>query len=155
MRENGNQYGPRFQNVSSIWRAGDQTLGRLSVTRQHGESEPHYLDPCLLDSVTQLLAPFIMEKGKTFILRAIEKIEVTDVNFPDVLWVMPHCCREMTVVKRACSATSGSSTSQASRIWNSPYRLDPSWTAPTLPIRARQQTLSSLPPSPQSRWKIP
>ena len=35
LRENGNQYGPRFQNVSSIWRAGDQSLGRLSVARQH------------------------------------------------------------------------------------------------------------------------
>ena len=37
LRENGNQYGPRFQNVSSIWRAGDQSLGRLSVARQHEE----------------------------------------------------------------------------------------------------------------------
>ena len=36
--------------------------------------------------MTQLLAPFIMEKGKTFILRSIEKIEVADVDFPDTLW---------------------------------------------------------------------
>ena len=86
LRENGNQYGPRFQNVSSIWRAGDQSLGRLSVARQDREIEPHDLHPSLLDSMTQLLAPFIMEKGKTFILRSIEKIEVTDVNFPDTLW---------------------------------------------------------------------
>ena len=86
LRENGNQYGPRFQNVSSIWRAGDQSLGRLSVARQQREIEPHYLHPSLLDSMTQLLAPFIMEKGKTFILRSIEKVEVTDVNFPDTLW---------------------------------------------------------------------
>ena len=27
LRQNGNQYGPRFQNVVSIWRAGDQSLG--------------------------------------------------------------------------------------------------------------------------------
>ena len=86
LRENGNQYGPHFQNVSSVWRAGDQSLGRLSVARQHGEIEPHHLNPCLLDSVTQLLAPFIMEKGKTFILSAIEKVEGTDVNFPETLW---------------------------------------------------------------------
>ena len=86
LRENGNQYGPRFQNVSSIWRAGDQSLGRLSVACQDREIEPHYLHPSLLDSMTQLLAPFIMEKGKTFILRSIEKIEVRDVNFPDTLW---------------------------------------------------------------------
>jgi FkbH-like protein/FkbM family methyltransferase len=86
LRENGNQYGSRFQNVSSIWRAGDQSLGKLSVARRDGESERHFLHPSLLDSMTQLLAPFIMEKGKTFILRSIEKIEVTGVNFPDTLW---------------------------------------------------------------------
>ncbi len=86
LRENGNQYGPRFRNVSSIWQAGDQSLGRLAVARQHGEIEPYHLHPSLLDSMTQLLAPFIMEKGKTFILRSIEKVEITDVDFPDTLW---------------------------------------------------------------------
>jgi FkbH-like protein/FkbM family methyltransferase len=84
LRGNGNQYGPRFQNVSSVWRAGDQSLGRLSVARQYRESE--HLHPSLLDSMTQLLAPFTMEKGKTFILRSIEKVEIADVNLPDALW---------------------------------------------------------------------
>ena len=120
LRENGNQYGPRFQNVSSIWRAGDQSLGRLSVARQDGEIEPHGLHPSLLDSMTQLLAPFVMEKGKTFILRSIEKIEITDVNFPDTLWghatLLPT---DETVTKRVFSAMFGSSTSRANRIWNS------------------------------------
>src|SRR5205085_587923 len=86
LRENGNQYGPHFQNVSSIWRAGDRSLGTLSVTHLHGEMEQYYLHPSLLDSVTQLLAPFVIEKGKTFILRSIEKVEVIDVNFPNTLW---------------------------------------------------------------------
>ncbi len=86
LRQNGNQYGPDFQNVSSIWRAGDQSLGRLAAAHQHGEIEPNHLHPRLLDSVTQLLAPFTMEKGKTFILRSIEKVEITDLDFPDVLW---------------------------------------------------------------------
>jgi FkbH-like protein/FkbM family methyltransferase len=86
LRENGNQYGPRFQNVASIWRTNDQCLGRLSVAREHRESGPHCLHPSLLDSMTQLLAPFAMEKGKTFILRSIEKVELMDVDFPDTLW---------------------------------------------------------------------
>jgi FkbH-like protein/FkbM family methyltransferase len=86
LNENGNKYGPRFRNVSSIWQAGDQCLGRLSVARQDREIEPHGLHPSLLDSITQLLAPFIVDRGKTFILRSIEKLEVTDVNFPDTLW---------------------------------------------------------------------
>jgi acyl transferase domain-containing protein len=86
LRENGNQYGPRFRNVSSIWRMGDQSLGRLSATHEHERNEPHVLHPCLLDAVTQLLAPFVAGKGKTFILRAIEKVEIADLNLPDTLW---------------------------------------------------------------------
>src|SRR2546430_1833809 len=86
LRDNGNQYGSRFQNISAIWRAGDQSLGKLSVARQDREIEADQLHPILLDSVTQLLAPFIMEKGKTFILRSIEKIQVSNANFPDTLW---------------------------------------------------------------------
>ena len=86
LHKNGNQYGPRFQNISSIWRAGDQTLGRLAMAPQHGEVGPHYLHPSQLDSMTQLLAPFIMEKGRTYVLRSIEKVDITDVNFPDALW---------------------------------------------------------------------
>src|SRR5207249_4831255 len=31
LRENGNQYGPQFQNLCELWRAGDQALGRLCV----------------------------------------------------------------------------------------------------------------------------
>ena len=84
--ENGNQYGPRFQNVLSIWRAGNQSLGRLSAARRHAETEPHSLHPSLLDSVTQPIAPFLMETGKTFILRLIDNVEIMDVDFPDTLW---------------------------------------------------------------------
>jgi FkbH-like protein/FkbM family methyltransferase len=86
LRNNGNQYGPHFRKIFSIWRMGNQSLGRLSVACQDAEIEPHFLHPSLLDSVIQLLAPFIMEKGKTFMLRSIEEVEVTDVNFPDTLW---------------------------------------------------------------------
>jgi len=86
LRENGNQYGPGFQNVSSIWRAGDESLGKLAVTRQHAELGSHYLHPSLLDSMVQLLAPFIMEQGKTFVLRSIERIDLKNVNFPETLW---------------------------------------------------------------------
>ena len=61
------------------WDAGRATAARREIG-------PHYLDPSLLDSVTQLLAPFIMEKGKTFVLRSIEKVQVMDFDFPDTLW---------------------------------------------------------------------
>ena len=84
LRDNGNQYGPRFRCVSSIWRAGNHCLGRLSW--RPAEGEPHCLHPALLDSMTQMLAPFMMARGKTFILRSIEHIEIADLNFPDALW---------------------------------------------------------------------
>ena len=84
LRSNGNQYGPRFQCVSSIWRAGNQSLGRLSSAR--AENEPHSLRSTLLDSMTQLLASFMMARGRTFILQSIERIEIADLNFPNPLW---------------------------------------------------------------------
>jgi len=86
LSESGNQYGPSFQSVSSIWRAGKQSLGKLTVVRQDRQMEPHVVHPTLLDSITQLLAPFIMDKGKTFVLRSIERVEITDADFPDTLW---------------------------------------------------------------------
>jgi FkbH-like protein/FkbM family methyltransferase len=84
LRDNGNQYGPRFQCVSSIWRAGNQSLGRLSAA--NAESEPHSLRPTLLDSMTQVLASFMMARGRTYILRSIERIEIANLNFPNPLW---------------------------------------------------------------------
>ena len=74
--------------------------------------------------MTQLLAPFIMEKGKTFILRSIEKVEVTDVNFPDTLWGHATLLPEGDGDEKF-SATFGSSTSRANRIWNSPGSPSP------------------------------
>ena len=86
LRANGNQYGLRFQCVDSIWRAGDESLGKLVVSRQPVALEPHCLHPSLLDSITQLLAAFIMEQGKTFVLRSIERIDLKNLNFPATLW---------------------------------------------------------------------
>ena len=88
LRASGNQYGPGFQRVSSIWRAENESLGKLTVVQWDRQIEPHVVHPTLLDSITQLLAPFIieMQKGKAFVLRAIEKVEVLDINFPDTLW---------------------------------------------------------------------
>ena len=84
LRANGNQYGPRFQGVSSIWRAGNEALSKLSWRRR--ESEFHCLHPTLLDAMTQMLAPFMMAGGRTFILRSIERMEIASLEFPDTLW---------------------------------------------------------------------
>jgi len=86
LRENGNEYGPSFQNVSSVWRTGDQSLGKITVARRHRESASHVVHPGVLDAITQLMAPFVEGRGKAFALRSIERLEVIDVNFPDTLW---------------------------------------------------------------------
>jgi FkbH-like protein/FkbM family methyltransferase len=76
LRDKENQYGPHFQKVSAIWRASNECLGKISVNN----------NVSLLDSITQLLASLIMEKGKTFILRSIEQIEISDFNLPETVW---------------------------------------------------------------------
>jgi FkbH-like protein/FkbM family methyltransferase len=86
LRTNGNQYGPRFQHISKIWRAGNQLLGKICFARDRGSNKPHFLNPYLLDSITQLLAPFVMEERKTFVLQSIGKIEIANVDFPETLW---------------------------------------------------------------------
>jgi FkbH-like protein/FkbM family methyltransferase len=86
LRENGNQYGPGFQKVSSIWRTGSECLGMLTLSSEDLECGPLGMHPSVLDAVTQLLAPFLIEHGRTFVLRSIEKIEVTSLDFPRTLW---------------------------------------------------------------------
>lgn len=86
LRAKGNQYGARFQNIASIWRAGEQALGRLNAARADDAAEPHLLHPSLLDSMTQLLASFSVDQGKTFVLQSIDRIEIAELDFPQALW---------------------------------------------------------------------
>ena len=81
LRANGNQYGPSFQRVVAIWRAGDGCIGRLAMG-------PAGLEPSFLDAATQLLASLTLGHGKTFILRSIERVEFADAAFDstDALW---------------------------------------------------------------------
>ena len=73
LRANGNQYGPHFQRLDALWRVGDRVLGRLSVPRIKGQVGQHSLLPTLVDSIVQLQAAFIIEKGRTFVLGSITK----------------------------------------------------------------------------------
>ena len=84
LRQNGNQYGPRFQNLTAVWRSSDEALGSLSVpTDQIGQD---YLHLTLLDSISQLLGAFAIEKDQAFMLRSIGRIEIRETNFPQTLW---------------------------------------------------------------------
>ena len=76
LRKNGNDYGPSFQRISSLRQSGSQWLGSISATHPAEGDEPAYLHPAVLDSMTQLLAPFMMDNRQTFILRSIERVEI-------------------------------------------------------------------------------
>jgi len=93
LRRNGNQYGPSFQRIVSMWRAGSQSLALLAAEPREGERAPGLEGASLLDAMTQVLASIVMERGKTFILRSIESASafgdgetVTGGEFPEKLW---------------------------------------------------------------------
>ena len=75
LRANGNQYGPQFQLLSCVQTRNGESLARLRTAENR-----------LLDAAVQLLAPFVMDQGKTFVLRSIERIEVYDLDLPETLW---------------------------------------------------------------------
>ncbi len=86
LRAIGNQYGPGFQHLSSIWQDRDRALARITVPPQQTESEARSCRPQLLDVATQLLSAFIVDQGQTFILRTIERVDIPDLPYPDRLW---------------------------------------------------------------------
>jgi FkbH-like protein/FkbM family methyltransferase len=86
LRANGNQYGARFQKIASVWRAGEQSLGRVNAASAPDAVEQYLLHPSLLDSMTQVLASFTLDHGKTFVLQSIDTIELAELSFPDTLW---------------------------------------------------------------------
>ena len=86
LRNNGNQYGPRFQTVSKVWRAGDRVLARVSIP--NGESQGQQgLHPVALDSVVHVAAARALESGRTFALASIDSIEIHEPRLPEHFWV--------------------------------------------------------------------
>jgi FkbH-like protein/FkbM family methyltransferase len=85
-RRNGNQYGPRFQNLAGVWRAGDWVWGRLTVSRDNAQLGQNGLDLTLLDSFTQLLPAGVVERNQAFVLKSIERLQIWSTDFPETLW---------------------------------------------------------------------
>ena len=75
LRENGNQYGPHFQLLSSIRTRSGECLAQIRTAENR-----------VIDAAVQLLAPFVMDEGRAFVLRSIERIEVDDFDLPETLW---------------------------------------------------------------------
>ncbi|MEO8231773.1 MAG: FkbM family methyltransferase [Ignavibacteriota bacterium] len=85
--ENGNQYGPKFQNIKEIWISNNTALGRLVGTSSDNKiDDNHFLHPSLLDSFTQLLSSLSDSKGRTFILNSINEIKLLNIDLPAEVW---------------------------------------------------------------------
>jgi FkbH-like protein/FkbM family methyltransferase len=79
LERNGNQYGPAFRRVSWIWRAGARALARI-------EARGDGLHPCVIDAMAQLLTFFVIDRGRTAVLRSIGGVELADGEVGDTLW---------------------------------------------------------------------
>jgi FkbH-like protein/FkbM family methyltransferase len=86
LQRNGNQYGPRFQNLTGVWRSENWFWGRLTVPRDNAQPGQNDLDLTLLDSFTQLLAAGAVERNRAFALKSIERLQIWSTDFPDILW---------------------------------------------------------------------
>ncbi len=67
LRANGNEYGPRFQPLTDIRHSDTQSNAPLTAN-----AALH--DTPTLDAAAQLLAAFTLDRGRTFVLRSIERL---------------------------------------------------------------------------------
>ncbi|MGH8745061.1 MAG: FkbM family methyltransferase, partial [Burkholderiales bacterium] len=86
LRENGNQYGPSFQRVAALWRTAHEALGKISLPPRDGDADAQALHPSVLDALIQVLASLVIDAGRTFVLRSIERVELPGRDLPDTLW---------------------------------------------------------------------
>ena len=80
---NGNDYGPAFRRIESVWHAGSRALGKISVPPPRGSDGLH---PSVLDSMVQLLIALAARNGKTSVLRSIGQIGLPEGDLPEALW---------------------------------------------------------------------
>ncbi len=97
LTENGNQYGPQFQNLRQVWQSGKESLGRLCVPRNKADAGRDYLDPIFVDGVVQVLPAFFLNERQTFNLKGIEEIILSQNILPKEAWVHARLRNELDV----------------------------------------------------------
>ncbi|HEY3886038.1 MAG TPA: FkbM family methyltransferase, partial [Vicinamibacterales bacterium] len=85
---NGNGYGPRFQQLSSIRRDRNRATAEIIVDRQGDLRSRRVL---LLDAAIHLLSVFACDSAQPFVLRSIERIDVEPRPYPERLWAHAEC----------------------------------------------------------------
>ncbi len=100
LRRNGNQYGPAFQVLASVSEFGVPPLGGSEIQPASSEivgqlvpaSASAHSSPPLLDAAPQLLSAFATARGRTFILKSIDRLTAPTVNESKPAWV--HASRQ-------------------------------------------------------------
>ena len=74
LRANGNEYGPHFQTLADLSRSGAQIIGRFAAASLNATDRESFLSPPLLDAASQILSAYTLARGRTFILKSIERL---------------------------------------------------------------------------------
>ena len=93
--KNGNQYGPHFRNLKTIWKKGNQALAQLTTISGLAGNKNHILHTSLLDSAIHLISALTNRNGEVFILDSINKIIILNTCAEDEVW----CIAELTPVQ--------------------------------------------------------
>ena len=88
LRGNGNQYGPHFQTLASIRKSDSQIAARFTEAASNTTESDRFLSPPLLDAASQLLSAFTLDRGRTFILKSIERLTVRSPDDARPAWAL-------------------------------------------------------------------
>jgi len=84
LRGNGNQYGPRFRSLKTIWHNPGHVLAQFELP---AGSEAGPMPPVLLDSAVQVLGASGWEHGQTYVLQAIAAVDWVPGPAPRRGWI--------------------------------------------------------------------
>ena len=88
LRGNGNQYGPHFQTLAGVQRCDSQIAARFTDAASNRTESDSFLSPPLLDAASQLLSAFTLDRGRTFILKSIERLVVCSPDDARPAWAL-------------------------------------------------------------------
>ncbi len=95
LNKTGNQYGPFFRNLKSIWKNGNQALAQMTNISSLPGNKNHILHPALLDSAVHLISALTRTNGESFILDSIKEIKIFNKDPEDAVW----CIAELDPVQ--------------------------------------------------------
>ncbi len=87
LRQNGNQYGPHFQTLDGTWRSDLQATGRFIERDKSLPDGNGCIPPAILDAAFQLLSAFAIERGRTFVLKSIDRLSLGNLKGPAPWWI--------------------------------------------------------------------